>query len=76
MYSDSFWDTVKGNELADSICTIAEKLKKAKRQEAFRYDNSEELYRSLNRLLADGYRFVTVCRMGNGQLLLILEYDE
>ena len=75
MYSDSFWDTMAGQQLAANIRAIADGLQKTRRQEVFRYDNSEDLFDDLTGKLAEGYRFVNVCRMGNGKLVLILEHD-
>lgn len=75
MYTNSFWDTLAGQELANKIGSIADSLQKVRRHKAFLYDNSKELYDSMNEKFEDGYRFVTVRHMGNGQLLLIMEYD-
>ncbi len=75
MYSNSFWDSIAGQQLAANIRTIADSLQKTRRQEVFRYDNSEDLFEDLAGKLAEGYRFVNVCRMEDRKLVLILEHD-
>lgn len=65
-----FWESVAGHDLASYLASY---LRREKRQEAFRFQTVNELDENLDRLLAQGYFFVTIIEKKDGSLILIME---
>lgn len=79
MYNNSFWDTVKGHEVAsvftNAMLELSEHLSKEKNQEVFTVFKSD-IYSFLKSKLEEGYTYVDSISSDGNRIVIILSHEK
>lgn len=79
MYNNTFWDTVKGHEVAsvftNAMLELSEHLSKEKKQEVFTVFKSD-IYSFLKSKLEEGYTYVDSISSDGNRIVIILGHEK
>lgn len=79
MYNNTFWDTVKGHEVAsvftNAMLELSEHLSKEKKQEVFTVFKSD-IYSFLKSKLEEGYTYVDSISSDGNRIIIILSHEK
>lgn len=79
MYNNTFWDTVKGHEVAsvftNAMLELSEHLSKEKKQEVFTVFKSD-IYSFLKSKLEEGYTYVDSISSDGNRIVIILSHEK
>ena len=63
MYNNSFWDTIRGQQLASDISILAQCLNRRTEQKTIRLKTAADLVFTVEYMIANGWRYIDVINL-------------
>lgn len=63
MYNNSFWDTIRGQQLASDINILAQSLNRRTEQKTIRLKTTTDLVFTVEYMIANGWRYIDVINL-------------
>lgn len=63
MYNNSFWDTIRGQQLASDISILAQSLNRRTEQKTIRLKTTTDLVFTVEYMIANGWRYIDVINL-------------
>lgn len=63
MYNNSFWDTIRGQQLASDISILAQSLNRRTEQKTIRLKTAADLAFTVEYMIANGWRYIDVINL-------------
>ena len=63
MYNNSFWDTIRGQQLASDINILAQSLNRRTEQKTIRLKTAADIVFTVEYMIANGWRYIDVINL-------------